>query len=185
MHATLQPEATLGRLASAEAGMLLDGCGDSMAPQGHAIPPACFATIGGWVRHPLTLRPADLEAYAPQSVAGFEVVCTFDGAHGAPRALRGVSLRDLITTAEPAFNRRTDFKRVAIVAESTEGYRALFSWHELFNTDVGAGIMLVWHCPEAPLPHPTGPFALVSLHDYATGPRFVKRLANVDVVKLW
>lgn len=184
MHAAIQTDASLRSLAAGQP-RGLDGCGDTVDTQAPATPPVSYATIGGWVRHPLTLRPADLEAYEPRQVAGFEVICTFDGAHGAPRQLRGVSLRDLISTAEPAFNRRTDFKRVAIVAESTEGYRALFSWHELFNTDVGGGIMLVWNCPAAPLPHPTGPFALVSLNDHATGPRFVKRLARVDLVKLW
>ena len=60
----------------------------------------------------------------------------------------------------------------AVVAESREGYRALFSWNELFNTAVGDGVLVAWHVDEAPLPEGAGPFALVSLHDRATGPRY-------------
>ena len=141
--------------------------------------------IGGWVRKPLRLDAARLSAFDAVTVSDFVVVCTFDGAHGGPRRLRGVALRALIGAAEPAFAQRTDFKRVAIVAESREGYRALFSWNELFNSAVGDGVIVAWDCEAAPLPEPAGPFALVSLHDRATGPRFVQRLAAIELHKLW
>jgi hypothetical protein len=70
-------------------------------------------------------------------------------------------------------------------AESREGYRALFSWNELFNSSLGDGVLLAWHAPHAPLPERAGPFALTSLHVRATGPRYVQRLATVDLHKLW
>ena len=141
--------------------------------------------LGGWVRRPLALDALALAAFDPVSITDFVVVCTFDGAHGGPRPLRAVPLRKLIEATGPAFVQRTDFKRVAIVAESHEGYRALFSWNEVFNSVVGDGVVVAWDCPEVPLPDPAGPFALVSLYDRATGPRFVQRLASVDLHKLW
>jgi len=110
---------------------------------------------------------------------------SYDGPHGKQRPLRGVPLSRLVQAAQPAFEQRTDFKRVAIVAESREGYRALFSWNELFNTEVGDGVLVAWDCPQAPLAESMGPFALVSLRDRATGPRYVQRLARAEVHKLW
>lgn len=147
---------------------------------GHA-----FVQIGGWVKQPLALDADALAAFDPLLVSDFVVVCTLDGAHGGPRRLRGVPLRRLVDAAGPAFDQRTDFKRVALVAESREGYRALFSWNEVFNSVVGDGVVVAWDSPDAPLPDPAGPFALVSLYDRATGPRFVQRLASVDLHKLW
>lgn len=141
--------------------------------------------IGGWVRTPLRLDMAALARFDPVQVEDFVVVCTLDGAHGGARALRGVPLRRLVAAADPAFEQRTDFKRVALVAESREGYRALFSWNELFNTAVGDGVLVAWHVDEAPLPEGAGPFALVSLNDRATGPRYVQRLASIELHKLW
>jgi hypothetical protein len=141
--------------------------------------------IGGWVRQPLALDATRLDGYDPMLVSDFVVVCTFDGAHGGPRRLRGVPLRALVQAAQPAFGQRTDFKRVAIVAESREGYRALFSWNEIFNSVVGDGVIVAWDAPTALLPAPMGPYALASLYDRATGPRFVQRLAKVELHKLW
>lgn len=141
--------------------------------------------IGGWVRRPLSLDVPALSAFEPARVSDFVVVCTADGAHGAARPLRGVRLRELIQAAQPAFAERTDFKRVAVVAESREGYRALFSWNELFNAALGDGVIVAWDCAEAPLPPRAGHFVLASLQDRATGPRYVQRLASVELHKLW
>lgn len=141
--------------------------------------------IGGWVRHPLALDAAALEAAGAQALDGFVVRCTVDGTHGGSRPMRGVALRALIERVQPAFDERTDFKRTAIVATSTDGYRALFSWGEVFHTVVGSGVYIAFDCAEAPLDAHTGPFALLSLHDEFTGPRFVRQLASVELHKLW
>lgn len=136
--------------------------------------------IGGWVRHPLRFDAETLAARNDIRAVALTVVCTLDGAHGGPRPMEGVPLTALINEAEPAFEVRTDFKRVVIIAESAEGYRALFSWNELFNTEVGEGVAVAW--PEG---QPEGPYALVSLRDRATGPRYVQRLASVSLHKYW
>ncbi len=141
---------------------------------------AMTVRIGGWVKRPLSLDAGSLSRRDDARAAGFAVVCTFDGAHGGERAMRGVPLCTLIEEAEPAFEQRTDFKRVTVVAESQDGYRALFSWNELFNTAVGEGVLLAW-----PDGQPAGPFALLSLHDRATGPRFVQSLASVTLHQAW
>ncbi len=140
--------------------------------------------VGGWVRQPLRLDAQALQSRGAQSV-DFQVVCTFDGAHGDALQLQAVPLAPLIDEAMPAFEHRTDFKRVAIVAESSEGYRALFSWNELFNTPVGAGVMVAFAAPGAPGQDHRGAFSLISRHDLHTGPRYVRHLALVEVVKLW
>lgn len=137
-------------------------------------------SIGGWVRHPLCLEGAALSRRADRRAIAFTCVCTLDGAHGGERPYEGVPLAALIHEAEPAFEVRTDFKRVVIVAESVEGYKALFSWNELFNTDIGSGVWVAWN-PEAP----EGPFALLSTADHATGPRYVQRLAAVNLIRFW
>lgn len=142
-------------------------------------------TLGGWVRRPQALDATALEALGARALAGFMVRCTVDGLHGAERPLRAVALRALIAQAEPAFDERTDFKRTAIVATGTDGYRALFSWGEVFHTVVGEGVHVAFDCAQAPLDAHTGPFALVSLHDEFTGPRFVRQLASVELHRLW
>lgn len=87
--------------------------------------------------------------------------------------------------ARPAFEKRTDFKRVAIVAEGEEGYRALFSWAEIFNSPLGSGIVVAYDIEGARLPANAGSFALLARHDLATGPRYVRGLRSVELHKPW
>ncbi|HMN82050.1 MAG TPA: hypothetical protein PKA20_19290 [Burkholderiaceae bacterium] len=136
--------------------------------------------IDGWVHKPFVCDPDTLAGHPACHGFEFTVICTLDGAHGGPQRYHGVPLAPLIERAAPAFEQRTDFKRVIVVAEGIDGYRAVFSWAEIFNTDVGGGVVLAWEDE-----HPESPFALVSRHDHATGPRFVRGLRTVSVVKLW
>ena len=141
--------------------------------------------VGGWVRHPLLLDTSELDAMEWTAVSDFDVVCTLDGSHGILKPVRTVRLRDLIVQAGPAFEKRTDFKRVAIVAEGVEGYRALFSWAEVFNSPLGGGIVVAFDVGGAKLPANAGSFALLARHDLATGPRYVRGLRSIEVHKLW
>jgi len=141
--------------------------------------------IGGWVRHPLHLDASHLDAMEASAVDDFEVICTLDGSHGFLPSARTVPLRDLIELAKPAFEQRTDFKRMAIVAQGRDGYRALFSWAEVFNSPLGQGIVVAYDTAESHLPANAGPFALLARHDVATGPRYVRGLLSVELHKLW
>ena len=141
--------------------------------------------LGGWMRHPTRLETSQLDAMEWLQVDDFDVVCTLDGSHGVLPPVRAVRLCDLIDLAQPAFERRTDFKRVAIVAEGHEGYRALFSWAEVFNSPLGRGIVVAFAGPGSALPANAGSFALLARHDLATGPRYVRGLRSIELHKLW
>lgn len=148
-------------------------------------PRAQRLAVGGWVRSALRLAPDDLADMPWVLVSDFDVVCTLDGSHGVLAPVRAVRLGDLIERARPAFEQRTDFKRVALVAEGAEGYRALFSWAEIFNSPLGAGVLVAFDQPHHRLPAHAGPFALLPRHDLATGPRYVRRLRTLELHKLW
>lgn len=147
--------------------------------------PGPALSIAGWVYRPLQVRAADLDAMAWLNVSDFEVVCTRDGSHGRLPPVRAVRLCELIDRARPVFLHRTDFKRVAIVAEGRDGYRALFSWGELFNCAAAGSVLVAYDAPDSRLPPNARPFALLPCNDAATGPRYVRALRSVDVHKLW
>jgi len=71
------------------------------------------------------------------------------------------------------------------VAEGHEGYRALFSWGEVFNSPLGKGIVVAYDHVGTHLPPHAGPFALLARHDLATGPRYVRGLRSIELHKLW
>ncbi|WP_298233964.1 hypothetical protein [uncultured Azohydromonas sp.] len=165
---------------------IIDSCATD-APATPAAPEALATTlrIEGWVRKPLELDAAALDAMDGTLVQDFDVICTWDGSHGVLPPVRAVFLGDLIMRAHPAFEQRVDYKRTALVAEGRGGYRALYSWGEVFNSPLGRGIVVAYAQDGSALPLDKGTFVLFSRHDVATGPRYVQGLRRIELVKVW
>lgn len=141
--------------------------------------------ICGAVEAPLQLCTGALSRLPSRVVPRFVVNCKFDGVHGAPLRYRATPLAPLIERSRPTLDRQTDFKRLAIIGESSEGYRSMFTWMELFHTRVGAGVLVAYDCEDAPFEPRAGRFALLSLYDEYTGPRYVRDLVRLRVVRIW
>ena len=93
----------------------------------------------------------------------------------------GVLLRDVLARAGfgAAGDRGT---RVGIVeAVATDGYRATFSWGELFNSSLGEQTLVIVAQDGRPLDAAAGPLALRSLADIRPGPRHVRNLCALLV----
>lgn len=165
---------------------ILDSCAKDV-PLPDAAPEelATSVLVGGCVLKPLELDAPVLDAMDGALVQDFDVICTWDGSHGVLPPVRGVFLGDVLMRAQPDFEQRVDFKRMAVIAEGRGGYRALYSWGEIFNSPLGRGIVVAYASAGAPLPDDKGRFVLFSRHDVATGPRYVQGLRRIDLVKVW
>ena len=97
---------------------------------------------------------------------------------------RGVLLRDLLNAAAFQEKERHDFRKTLIVATARDGYVALFSWGELFNSKLGEQVLVITDIDGKPLPDAEGPCALRSLGDLRPGPRHVKWLKQIEVVRV-
>jgi hypothetical protein len=74
-----------------------------------------------------------------------------------------------------------DWKRTVVLASGTDGYTVAFSWSELFHTEVGPSVLVVYERDGKALGEREGRIALVSARDVPTGPRSVHWLARVNV----
>jgi len=125
--------------------------------------------VTGLVTRSLSLSVEDLRAVAkrrgPAEAGGYG----------------GILLPELLREAAIKEDERHAMRRTYVVAFATDGYQAVFSWGELFNTPVGRSVLVAYERDGAPLRDGEGKFALVSLADERTGPRHVKWLNRIDV----
>ena len=68
-----------------------------------------------------------------------------------------------------------------VVAVADDGYRAFFSWGELFNSPLGEQVLVIASQDDKPLDAAAGPLALRSLADLRPGPRHVRNLCALLV----
>jgi DMSO/TMAO reductase YedYZ molybdopterin-dependent catalytic subunit len=138
--------------------------------------------LTGHVLRPLSLSVEQLRGYESMLGAPFDLRCfTTNRYIRRVGRYRGVSLTALIDEAGLRNDSPGDFKRMVFVAAARDGYAVTFSWHELFNTPVGANVLIAYECDGEPLSAADGAPILFSGADIMAAPRHMKRLARIDV----
>ena len=110
-------------------------------------------SVTGEVQRSLTLSVDDLRAIAKRRGAAEA------GGYG------GLRLIDLLEEADIRRDSPRALRRTYVVAFATDGYQAVFSWGELFNSPVGPRVLVAIERDGQPLRDGEGRFALVSLAD--------------------
>jgi DMSO/TMAO reductase YedYZ molybdopterin-dependent catalytic subunit len=100
------------------------------------------------------------------------------------REYSGVLLTELLDKAGLRSERKNDWRRLYVVATASDGYKAVFSLGELFNSRIGRGAMVVFERNGKPIDDSEGRIALVSTEDDRVGPRHVKWLKRIEVRRI-
>jgi hypothetical protein len=133
-------------------------------------------------RQTVGLTPADLARLPPTQLSQRRIVSSGSSSSTEQGVVYGgVLLRDVLRTADlenPA-DRRSRFSSVQAVA--TDGYRAVFSWGELFNSPAGDQVLLILSQDGRALDAAGGPLALRALGDVRPGPRHVRNLCGLVI----
>ena len=77
---------------------------------------------------------------------------------------------------------RYGVRSASIVVEAKDGYKAAFSWGELFNGPAGKQVLLILKVDGAPLPERAGAFSLRSFSDTRPGPRHVRDVSTIRII---
>jgi hypothetical protein len=140
--------------------------------------------INGLVKTPLILDVNVLKQF-PHQLTQRVAINTMKGeVRTEPADFKGVRLIDVLNQAEIIRLDHNDVKKMVVIATANDGYKAVFSWNELFNLYSGQGVIIIYQRDGLPLDDKTGKIALISSQDKATGPRFVKWLKEISVLKV-
>jgi DMSO/TMAO reductase YedYZ molybdopterin-dependent catalytic subunit len=141
-------------------------------------------TVKGSVQQEITLSVEDLKRLPVQRMDDVRSVRDAAGgasSHETARHYVGCLLRDVLERAKPVEKKRMDFRKSAVIATASDGYRVVFSWAELYLSPIGDGVLVVYERDGAQLEDTEGRIALVSLKDTRPGPRHVKWLQSLEL----
>jgi len=152
-----------------------------LAPlQGRAQTVSTSLQISGAVKTGLLLKVEDLQAFPAAQISSLTVTRQLDG-KALSSSVRGVRLSAVLERAGLLSADRNDWKRMVVLASADDGYRVAFSWPELINTEVGAGVLVIFERDGQALGDGEGRIALISGRDLRSGPRHVKWLSRIEV----
>lgn len=143
--------------------------------------------VSGAVTAPREFDLAALKRLLPRDSGPVQVVCASGATVGKVdnyRGYRGVRLRELIDATGLALEGHKDARRMVVVARATDGYLVTFSWNELYNTPINDEVLVAWEKDGSPLPSREGQLLLISGRDIKTGPRQVRQLREIEIVRM-
>lgn len=136
----------------------------------------------GIARQPLS---RDEIVQLPRHELGATEVLCMTGRHVfRAESFVGVRLTDILNRAGLAALPRGELKQCVIVAQASDGYRAIFSWNELHNTPVGERVLVVYERDGVALAPQLGDLCLLSANDLHLGPRHLRDLREISVQML-
>lgn len=134
---------------------------------------------------PQDLSWADIASLPRQERGPLAVFCMTGREVRAERHYAGPLLRDLLVHCSLAGLPRPRLKQSLVLCRAADGYRAIFTWHELFNTRVGDGVLVVpERCSEVSGDAAGERLTLISAEDIRGGPRNLQRLVSVELAVL-
>jgi DMSO/TMAO reductase YedYZ molybdopterin-dependent catalytic subunit len=140
--------------------------------------------ISGEVKRKLSLSVEDLRALAAKKGGAVAAKSVPGDRPPQYQTYVGVRIADVLDEAGIQKEERHAMRRTYVVATASDGYKAIFSWGELFNTPIGQGVLVVYERDGAALDEGEGRIALVSLADDRVGPRHVKWLQRIEVKRV-
>ncbi len=150
--------------------------------------PSKFVTTSisviGAVEHKLTLGVDDLKKLPQQLFPEVRIVNHEGATTNTLKNLKGVLLRDIIDQAKVHAPDHSDVKKIVIIANASDDYKAVYSWNEVFNSSIGDGVIVFFENDGKALGDSDGRIAMVSAKDSKTGMRHVRWLKSLEVRKI-
>lgn len=138
--------------------------------------------VDGRVPRPGRFTLARLRTLPRVDLGMTEVVCLSARQVVRAHQFAGVRLTELL--AETGFTAlpRPTLKQCIVVCHAADGYRAIFSWNELFNNPAGEKVLVVVQQDGVPVPGEQ--LSLIAASDLYGGPRNLRGLVRVETREL-
>ena len=147
------------------------------------VVPSVEVQVSGAVKAPQAFDLVALQKLTAQGSGPMEVICASGATVGKVDNYRGVRLTDVLDVVGLDLEGHKDGRRMVVVARATDGYVVTFSWNELYNTVIGKDVLIAWEKDGEALGPRDGQMLLISGQDIKTGPRHVRNLSSIEVVR--
>lgn len=135
--------------------------------------------VTGKVESPLILTVDSLKKMKVVALDSLNIVCQSGAIMNQSASSRGVLLKDIVNKAGIEQNGHAD-RNFYIVVRASDGYKATFSWAEIFNNPTGENTYIMFEENNQPIIKNEA-MVLNCTNDIKTGPRHVNWVKSIEV----
>lgn len=138
-------------------------------------------TVTGEVEKEMVFDAARLARFAQQPVKDMVVTNHLGEPRGTLTGLKGFLLRDLLQEVAIKHESPKVLSEFYFTLVATDGYKVVFSWNELFNSDAGNHVFVLTEKEGRRLTELPENILVVAQTDFKTGRRHVRNVEQVVV----
>ncbi len=143
--------------------------------------PSMQFTVMGEVRDSLTVTVADLKKMSAQKLDNLVITNHKGEVKRELQGLKGVPLKTILEKLTLTSPSPKELSEYYFVCKAKDGYTNVYSWNELFNTDIGNHVFVVTEYKGQTLGAMPEQIMLVATKDFRTGRRNLKNLVKIEV----
>lgn len=164
--------------------LVLAANGFSASAQKENIPTTENFSIEGKVKKSLAVSLADLSSYKSYSVDSIVITNHLGERRSSMKKVKGVLLKDILDKVEIDAENHKVLSEYYFVCTASDNYKVVFSWNEIFNSDVGKSVYIITGQDGNWAYVLDNRIALVSFKDHMTGRRYVKGLQKIVIERI-
>ncbi len=97
------------------------------------------------------------------------------------KGVKGVLLKTLLESVHITTLKPKELSELYLVLISSDRYKNVYSWNELFNTEIGNKIYVITELNKESMEQMDGAILVISLGDFNTGSRYLRGLQKIQV----
>jgi hypothetical protein len=152
----------------------------SLLAQETAKPTRQF-TISGQIKKGSVITMDSLNSYPLKEIGEIKVTNHLGDFKHKDDKLKGVLLKDILIHSELVANSPKLFSRFYFACIGSDGYTIVYSWNELFNTEVGDNVYILLEKNGVKAAQMPESLQMASTLDFKTGRRFLHNLDKIIV----
>ncbi len=141
-------------------------------------------SISGQVKNPSAITMDSLNSYPVKVIGDVKVTDHTGTFKHEDDQLKGVLLKDILSHTELAASSPKLFSRFYFACTGNDGYVVVYSWNELFNTEVGNHVFIIMEKNGIKADKMPESIQMTSAIDFKTGRRYLHNLDKIVVGKV-
>ena len=98
--------------------------------------------------------------------------------------VKGVLLKTLLDSVHVKVDKPKYYSELIVVLEATDGYKNVYSWNELINTDVGNHVYVITDKDGQGIESMDEAIVVISMSDINVGSRYLRGFAKLEIKRV-
>ncbi len=159
--------------------LLLLGMSTYAHERDSVIPTKEFVVVSAVKTTTITLT--DLDKYKQEQLGSVKILNHRGQQKRILKNITGVLLKDIVDSSFMDVDKPKDYSEYYILLVASDGYKNVYSWNEIYNTDIGNHIYIITGKEGKPAAEMEERILVMSLSDINTGRRHLKNLSRLEI----